>query len=269
MAKDNISRENVRDRKLKLVILRLDFAGVSDIQSLVKLFDNRFPKEFKSRTEIHNRQFNISFREEDLKEISDTLSLPVSVIKNEKVYAYKGMKNVVCDTTMEISQYYLGLTVKCNDNYDGLDSYVESFKGAISVFKDKIPYFAPKRFGIRKVRIQEMPTLFDFNDVFEDFVFKMPSFDVPNHTLLKNVNVSYIELPEANNLRINVRREMAKGTNGDGLDQYRAILDIDAYYKEDALSSGNINRMITEANEQAFIVYRSCMRESYLRSILN
>lgn len=268
MAKDDIYRENVHDRKLKHVILRLDFAGVSDSQSLVKLFEDRFPREYRSKVEIHNRQFNISFREEDLKEISDTLSLPVSVIKNEKVVAYQGKRNVVCDATMEISQYYLGLTVKCNENYDGLDSYVGSFKGAISVFKNKIPYFAPKRLGIRKVRIEERPNISDFSEVFEDFVFDNPSFDVPNHELLKNVNVSFIELPDADHLRMNIRREMGKGVDRNGVPQYRAILDLDAYYSEEALINGNINSMIRDANLQEFIVYRSCMKESYLRSIM-
>ncbi len=269
MAKEGIERHQVHDKKLKLVILRLDFAGVSDSQILVKLFETRFPKEYKSKTEIHNRQLNITFREEDLKEISDTLSLPVSVIKNEKVFSYNGKKNVICDASMEISQYYLGLTVKCNENYDGLDSYVESFKGAISVFKEKIPYFAPKRLGIRKVRIEEKPSIADFSSVFEDFVFEIPSFDQPGHILLKHVNMSFIELPNAHNLRINVRREMGKGARPDGVVQYRAILDLDAYYKEDALTNGNINTMIKEANQQEYIVYRSCMKESYLRSIMH
>lgn len=46
MAKDRFLRRNVHDHFLKKVILRLDYAGVTDLNKLVDVFDKKISKSF-------------------------------------------------------------------------------------------------------------------------------------------------------------------------------------------------------------------------------
>lgn len=267
MAKERFLRENTHDTNIKTVIIRLDYSGVADLNDLVKLFDKKFPDEFKERHEHHNREFNIQLRKEDIETISETLSLPVSVIERETIMRYHGMKRGNCDVFMDISKYYLCMTLKSEGNYDGIDKYLASFKGAITVFKDKIPYFRPRRLGLRKVRVESKPSLIDFENIFENQLFRNHIFGYDAPALLRKESIDSFVVPKLDNLRFNVRALMNHGKNAEGNLLYTSTLDIDAYYINKSLDDADINRLITTANKQEFEVYKNCMKETYLESI--
>ena len=266
MSKERFTRARIHDTKMKRVIIRVDYSGVSDSAELVKLFDKRFPKWFRERHEHHNREFNIQLRKEDIQTISETLSLPVTVIEHETIMRYRGMKNVNCDVTLYISKYYLCMTLKCENNYDGLDKYIECFKGAITTFKDEIPYFCPRRLGLRKVRVEDKTTFEAFNEVFEEHVYAIPDYGLNASSFLRTEYVDSFELSNPRNLRFNVRGLMERSTKDDS-DLFTASLDIDAYYAGDFLAKADINNLINTANIQEFEVYKYCMKEDYLQSI--
>lgn len=267
MAKDRFSRENTHDTNLKTVIIRLDYSGVSDINDLVKLFDKKFPNEFKERHEHHNSEYNIQLSKEDIETISKTLFLPVNVIQRETIMRYHGMKHGNCDVVLDISKYYLCMTLNSENNYDGIDNYISSFKGAITLFKEKIPYFRPRRLGLRKIRVESKTSLVGFKDIFEDELFRHHIYGYESPALLRKESLDCFEVAKFNHLRFNVRGLMNYGKDSDGTYQYTSSLDIDAYYTEASLDNNDINRLITTANLQEFEVYKNCMKESYLESI--
>ena len=51
--------------------------------------------------------------------------MPISVIEKEKIVRYRGLNNVPGDVTLDISQFYICMTIKYNENYDGFNNYVE------------------------------------------------------------------------------------------------------------------------------------------------
>lgn len=267
MAKEQYTRNRVHDIHMKEIIIRLDYTGVRDGMDLVKLFDKRFPKIFKRSQDIYNNEFSLSLRKDDLKDISESINVPINVIQKEKIVRYIGMKNVACDVILDISQYYLCMTIKCDGNYDGLDNYVECFKGAISVFGDSLPYFTPKRLGLRKIRVEDKPTINDFENTFEPFVFHIPKYSIDGANSLKSEYSDYIE-DLSNNIRFNIKRTIGRvkkqSQNSESI-AYLTTLDIDAYYKEEELR--NINELLNKANLLEFEIYKSCMREEYLHSI--
>ena len=267
MAKDRFIRERTHDTNIKTVIIRLDYSGVADLNDLVKCFDKKYPNEFKERYEHHNREFNIQLRKEDIETISKTLSLPVSVIERETIMRYHGMKRGNCDVVMDISKYYLCMTLNSDGSYDGIDNYLSCFKGAITLFKDNIPYFRPRRLGLRKVRVQSKSNLDDFKNIFEDQLFRNHIFGYNAPALLRKESIDCFVVPQFNNLRFNVRGLMNHGKNPEGDLQYTSTLDIDAYYTDKSLDNTDINRLITMANLQEFEVYKNCMKESYIESI--
>ena len=76
------------------MILRLDYAGVTDLNKLVDVFDKKFPKAFKERNLVINREINVTLHKKDLEEIGKTLSLPVSIIEKSQVIRYAQLKNI-------------------------------------------------------------------------------------------------------------------------------------------------------------------------------
>lgn len=179
---------------------------------------------------------------------------------------YHGMKNVNSDVTLDISKYYLCMSLKCDNNYDGINKYLNCFKGAITLFKEKIPYFCHRRLGIRKVRVEDKPTFEEFRDIFEDSIYEKPKYGFDCFTFLRTEHVDSFELANPKNLRFNVRCLMQHGVKDDK-DLYTSSLDIDAYYVGDFLSNSDINNLINTANKTEFEIYKYCMKESYLESI--
>jgi uncharacterized protein (TIGR04255 family) len=265
----HFERGRLHDTNVKTVILRLDYAGVVDSILLNKLFVKRFPKAFKERQEIHNNEFNIQLRQDELRSISKSLSVPINVIEKETIIRYKGMRDVACDVTLDISQYYLCMTIKCENNYDGLDKYLECFKGTITVFSENVDYFQPKRLGIRKIRVEAHSSKSNFKDIFENFVFDVPSYDLKDADNFKTEYFDFFEVPALNHIRFNIHRTMDKlekqEVDGTKRTTYQAVLDIDAYYRSNDMA--DINKLLTQANNEEYKVYLYCMKECYLRRI--
>lgn len=259
-------RERIHDKNMRVVIVRLDFAGISDLNDLIKTFDKGFPSTFKRKCVMENREVNVSFREKDFESISKSLSIPVEAIKSERFVRYEKIEGCNCDVSFDISQFYLCMTIKCQNNYDGLTNYVAPLKGAIKLFKDKFNYFSPKRLGIRKVRVQTENSLKEFQDIFEPFIIEPHNFNINQPRLRKSESIDVIEDAEKK-LRFNIRREIASVLDKEKAAQITVTLDIDAYYHEEALEKGKINDMLSFANQKEFEIYKNCMKSDYLSRI--
>ena len=265
MAKDRFLRRNVHDHFLKKVILRLDYAGVTDLNKLVDVFDKKFPKAFKERNLVINREINVTLHKKDLEEIGKTLSLPVSIIEKSQVIRYAQLKKPVnCNVTLDICQYYLCMVIESNSNYDGLDNYTEYFKGAISVFKEKIPYFRPKRLGLRKFRQEQKETIEQAKRAFEDFMFPSKPYGLEYSPL----RLEYIDCMLTNeNIKFNIHSMLRKVKDEENHDRFESLLDLDAYYDREDILAGDINALLEKANQKEFEVYKNCLTEDYLSSI--
>lgn len=266
-SKTDVKREKVKDPCLRQIIIRLDYAGVSDVVDLVKIFEKKFPSDFRSKDEVYSR--NYAIRQDDLKEISETLSVPVKIIQDERIIRYSGLKNVNGKTTLDISRYFICMTIDLDNEYEGLTNYVDKFKGAITGFKD-MAYFNPRRLGIRKIRVERFDYISDAIPRFEPFVYPNPGFSLNEPTTNKVVYYNHLADKDHEHLRYNIRREYGMVKKPDGTQNgYQFILDIDAYYNDvTVLNTKKINDLIGLANEQEFELYKACMTFDYLKSIL-
>lgn len=264
MSKVDIKRTQVHDTHMRYVILRLDYAGVTmNSDELVKVFDDRFPKAFKQRNYVTTNEVSLAFREEDFEDISKSASIPVNAIKRERVVRYSGIKDAKCQAFFDISQFYVCMTIVCDGNYDGLNQYVDIFKGAITLFRDKIPYFRPRRLGIRKCRQQEHVSIQDINTIFESFAFYDENLNLGNkNDYPTEFRSSFVDNTH-NGIKINITRSLSFANN---VNRFISNLDIDVYYDNDTYLERDINRIIDNANEYEFEVYKSFMLEAYLRA---
>jgi uncharacterized protein (TIGR04255 family) len=263
-SKFDITREMVHDKQMKIIIIRLDYAGVADLSNLIAIFDETCPGAFSNRQEVYNNQLNVNLRTEDLISISDSLSVPVNVIRKERIWRYAGLKDVVCDTYLDISQYYLCMTIMCNNNYDGLDHYLPIFEKATSAFRS-IPYFQPKRLGLRKNRVENFDDYKIIASTFESHMFCLDSF---NSRCDVHLSKRYSDVIHNNNVIANINRAIEL-VSVEGKQCYKTALDIDAYYQDDAISNERtMAELLKVANEYEFDIYKDCMTEQYLNSIM-
>ncbi|MFR9643778.1 MAG: hypothetical protein SNH57_00685 [Rikenellaceae bacterium] len=268
MNKEDMQQENIHDTNMNIVIIRLDYVGVTDLSELLHEFDSNFPAQFESRQEIYSNQLNVNLRAEDLNSISESISLPVNVIKKEKIVRYSELKGAVCKVTLDISQYFLCMTIMCENNYDGLNSYSSFFHKAAQLFKDNIPYFAPKRLGLRKNRGEYFKTFECIKETFESHLFCLDYFYSECELPLTKKYSDTLNNRCHRDLFINLNREV-RFAKKEGEDVYATSLDIDAYFQnESTLKTIPFAELLSEANLYEFEIYKSCMTEEYLNKIM-
>ena len=263
MSKENILRHQVHDKHMKYVIIRLDYSGVQDSGELIKAFERRFLSDYRTRKTGEMKKVSVTYNEEDLQNISKAVKASVKEIETESIMRYEGLKNVKGVVTLDISKFYLCMTVGYDENYEGLSRYLDSFKGAITIFKDKFGYFAPKRLGIRKCRVQQFNNIQDLERIFEPFAYN--DCNLPIGQLGDGPRIYRASLQEDNNvaIKVNIMRKIQPMLpNRKNL---LTILDIDAYVDDQVLlATHNINKIIDNVNNFEFKVYKMFMREEAL-----
>lgn len=264
MSKDLIRRDQVHDTHMKYVIIRLDYSGVQDSVELIRAFERRFLSDYRYKQEGEMRKVSVTYSEEDLQNISRAVKASVKEIETEKIVRYVELRNVKGAVSLDISKFYLCMTIGYDENYEGLGRYLDSFKGAITTFKDKFGYFSPKRLGIRKCRVQEFTSVADMNSVFEPFVYNDGNLPIGNLGDSPRMYRASLQDSGEMAIKVNIIRNMRPLYVPEGKKLFTS-LDIDAYVDNQALlAKRNINRIIDEVNEFEFKVYKMCMREDAL-----
>lgn len=266
--KSKFTRQTVHDKKMRLVKVRLDYRCDCELKTIRSLFDDAFKKSFSNEPEIfeYHDIHDINLSNEELVSISRNLDISVDEIKELPFIRYSGFKRGKCHAFIDISQCYMCLTIKCENNYDGLADYVEPIKGAFTIFQNKGFELKPRRFGIRKIRIEDFVRLDDLETVFEPFVYNLPSFGHHNKTNLKS---KYVDVFQdcSNNLRTNVVRVLECVTDCNRNNIFSTTLDIDSYFHIIGNDKINLRNLLDYANQKEFDTYKGCMTYEYLKSI--
>lgn len=266
ISKEKFSRRQLHDTMMKQVIIRLDYSGITDLDDLVKKISD-IERNFSKRTVVYNNQMNVNLRPEDIESISQSLSIPVNVIRKDKLIRYSGFNRGNCDITLDVSQFFTCLTIYCDNNYDGLDNYIDVFVSSINKFREN-KFLDPKRLGLRKTRVQYMEEVVDINKTYEDSVFCLHFFNEAEKFLYKK----YFDTTKQNDIQVNIIREINLVEKDEKL-QYQTSLDIDAYYQfneqepETIVSQKSIPKLLDLANNYEFEIYKRCMTQTYLNSI--
>lgn len=236
MNKEEISRDLLKDNIMRNIIFRLDYQGMIDSTDFVKQFSREFNGSFKSYSKNTHNKVDIQIN--DLEDISNTLSIPVSEIAKQDIHVFRDNQFGSDQVTLNISIYNTILNVECTD-YKNIDEYLNFMVKYIDFLFKNEPYVVLKRFGLRKIgsNIYE-----DFASIHEDFEkeyfsFKEIYFD--SFSLFKN-RIEEVLYHEATKLKINFIRSLDTGnainqTTGESNKAFLVSLDLDAYLDEEAL----------------------------------
>lgn len=269
MNKDKIERSDLKSNIMKRIIFRIDYQGVIDIEDILKSFETKFEKSFKTleRT-FHNK---LDFGINNIEDISETLSIPVKEIQKQEIYRFKESTLGQDNLTLDISKYFTTLTVDCS-NYEGIDLYLDFFVKLIDLLYEEEDYLKIKRVGLRKIGGS---IYFERDKIFEDFNKKYFNFDFQD-TNFNSITNRYEDVLQHDDKSpvINYIRSFETGVMRDNSESkvaFQVILDIDGYYSENILNNinfgkGKAEELLKKTNhEHLFRIFKMSMTEDFLK----
>lgn len=275
MNKDEIQREQLKDNIMKNIVFRLDYQGMIDSTDFVKLFLKEFNGYFKLYSKNTHNKVDIQLN--DIEDISNTLSIPVSEIIKQDIHVFKDNQFGADKVTLNISVYNTILNIECT-NYKNINDYLDFIKKYITFLFDSESYLTLKRFGLRKIgsNIYE-----NFDSIHEDFekeyfTFKETYFN--DFSLFRN-RIEEVLYNEETKLKVNFIRNLDTGNvfnseTGESTKAFQISLDLDAYLDEDALISNDykneLPKLITYINNDVlFKLFKNSMTKEFLDKNLN
>lgn len=272
--KNNISRDDLKDNIMKMIIFRLDYQGMIDSTDFVKIFKDYFSKHFTEYSK--NVQSSIDLGITNLEDISNTLSIPISEIQRQDVHRFTGNKFGKDKLILDISVYNSVLQIECMD-YINLNPYIEFINQYISLLLDKNEYLSLKRFGLRKIGSN---IYFDFHEIHKDFevnIFKFEEQIDGNFKLFRN-RIEEVLLQEEIELKVNFVRYLDTGfyfnpETSEEKKAYQVTLDLDAYLDEASLLKNNYQASLTKLipeinNKYLFDLFKLSVTEYFLNKNL-
>lgn len=270
MDKQQISRESLNNNIMKHIIFRFDYQGMIDSTDFVKLFHKEFNGFFKSYSKNTHNKVDINLN--DIEDISNTLSIPVSEIIKQDIHVFSDNQFGSDSVTLNISIYNTILNIECVD-YKNIDEYLGFIiKYANFLFTNE-SYIALKRFGLRKIgsNIYENFNLIHQDFEKEYFSFKETYFD--GFSLYRN-RIEEVLFKEDTKLKINFIRNLDTGNvfnqnSEEPIKAFQVSLDLDAYLDEEALTMNeykeNLANLITDINNNIlFNLFKNSMTKEFL-----
>ena len=211
---------------LKEIIIRLDFESLTDLNAVIKRlkrenFINTFLKGYRV-----------------IKSNRISLQMPPSVVEDKFIpverYDVTDMHRFfdsaiepIQDVTLDVTETYVCLTIKTNDDYSSIEPYIELVSNVANLIKSEDSYVRFCRIAIRKIDGE------DFENLEEGFrVFKSSRFDMEHNfehfskTTHKAVLMDYFM---ADSVKFNMTNSIEKFRNG----KCRICLDMDSYIDEE------------------------------------
>jgi len=256
---------------MRQVIMRLDFSGILDLKDIIDqiLHDETFRNMAPRLQEVYHNEMKVQLREDDLKVISKTLSIPINVIERTKILRFTGFQKSMGlknEVILDVSRFFLCLSVSCRGDYDGFDKYATIFIMALNLIKSNAN-FTPQRLGLRKNRVQNFDSIHDIFNVFQKSTFCVMS-DLELDCIAGKHYTDFYRFAVKRDLHIRNRREINIVRNEEQQkDIFQTILDIDCFYKGDFIETEDIQNLLTIANEEDFRVYKTSMNPNFIEQI--
>jgi uncharacterized protein (TIGR04255 family) len=272
--KENIQRENLRGNIMKNIIFRIDYQGMIDSKDFVKIFTQTFPNKFNSYT--INTQNSLDLQLNNIDDLSNTLSIPVTEIKKQDIHRFKENTFGKDKLTLDISIFSTILNIECLE-YENIDIYIEFMKRYLEILLGSNEYIALKRFGLRKIGSN---IYFELAELYSDFEkrYFMYDYEIEDYYSLK-YRCEEVLYNDKHKLNINFIRIIDTGLYFDeekkeNIKAIQATLDLDAYMNEESLifneyKSNLKDLMAVINNHYLFDIFKKSVTSKFLNKNLN
>lgn len=251
MDREQISRSDLKKNFLKEIIMRFDFQGVlqAEMESVL-LVVKPFLKE---------KMFN-RYEERTASHMDDNDS--AMELKEQVVYSFTSEAS---GYIVELSNTNVVLIVQ-SQMYSSFDDYASIFCRIVAIYNEKIDFFTPKRFGLRKINYCFIKNKEDITKYFNSRFYNYDTL-IENYESQKVERVDRLSDGESN---INLRYLIEEGEI-DGQKYYKVVLDSDIYMmNQDVISRIVLDEEeIKVINEKLFVIYLNAVTDDFLGILIS
>lgn len=272
MKKDEITRDQLCGNIMRSLTIQIDYNLIGNIQTFINEVGKELYQEFGEYNKISENEVKIELKP-DLNELQKNLSIPIKELETTIIHSFE--KKDLDDNlvTLLISDYYMLLSVKCN-NYNKIDDYLTKFANVFLKMKEKIDYINCKRFSLRKIGYDFYENV---NEIFRDFEQKS-FFMLNNNFILNNEKILQSVKTKDEKYNINISKSIDSGEIIDELKKeikkaYRVVLDLDGYFyfnnqEKKWDNQKNIIKEIHNLNDHLFSLFKDHVTEEFLQKFI-
>ena len=260
MEKKYVSRDNFKSSLLKQVIMRIDYSEITNFEGLIQERSSFLKQYFTTRGKYQTNNINPTISEKDLAQER----VPIAILPQNEVYRFTMCKieprqNVVLD----MANTFVCLIIKCDDNYDKIDEYINLLSGVMNNVLEFDSYITIQRVGIRKIDGKSFDSLEHAKNVFEN----IEQVDYPLLTMnVYQSRVISFMIDKKSDIQINLSRKYNKTDD----QKYQVELDIDGYVGvaklTDVDEQNGVMNILKNINNLLFENFKINVTESFLNN---
>lgn len=263
--KSIFTRDNIESDLLKKMIIRIDFEGVVDVRDLIKSLQNdqKVTSSFSKCVEIENRNFQMHV---NLQRMELNGNIPIEEIPRGYMFRFSQCQiERNSEAILDVTSNFVCLTMSCNGKYSNSKGYSDFIAHIVAHLKKKQKFLNVTRIGIRKIDMYATDNIADLKSKFDSNINMLRDWSENNGINLR----IYTDLMVRDGLMVNYTQRLESTMN-----QYKAILDIDAYQTRDNINQeickdenrfGNL--LQNNFNTTLFEMFRDAVSYEYLESV--
>lgn len=257
MATEIYTRKNIYSKMLKSVIIRCDYAEITNLKGFVDIIKPLLRPYFGMMLPIEQSQYEFSLNAKK----ESPCSPPVATETRKNFYRFVNYIPSDIDVTLDVSSDFICIDIKCDKIYQGSETFTDIFCKLVSSLRRFDSYALINRIGIRKIDLQILGDGEKIEDYFnENYIVGVKW----NDGLYKNMS-TMTDLFADGDVAFNITQR---------IDRYgpekreRLIYDIDSYITREC-----IERCLPEieesTGEKLKVFLNDTMQEKMFKFFLN
>lgn len=260
-----VERNNFRSSLLKQIIIRVDYANLSDLTGFVT-----YIKRVESFAACFVDCRTLNLNKVDLNEpvsIADKKYFPINSMQTETIFRFLGSKiEPIQDASLDIGLNFFCINIVCNENYDCIDKYLELANLLIINLHEYDSFVRITRIGIRKIDGDDYTSLDDAYKIFKAIRFAHDD-EFKSLPRMTSKYKGEEQFKTENGVLVNLNRCVEVM----GANDFRFTLDIDTYFdkgdinQQIAMTKDQVERILSELlNETSFKIFKEFVSDEFL-----
>jgi uncharacterized protein (TIGR04255 family) len=230
MATEIYTRKNIYSKMLKSVIIRCDYAEITNLEGFVNAIKPILKPYFQKMLPIEQNQYEFAIT----KKRDDAYLPPVAKETKKKIYRFGEYRIPDIDVKLDISSEFICFDINCEKAYQGSDVFTDLFCKLIVKLTNIDFYVYFKRIGIRKIDIQVLENGKKIEDYFNNKFIVGLNWSSNSKKKMSTMTDIIVE----NGINFNITQRIDFDPI---IKKERLIYDVDSYIKSDF-----INRCLSE-----------------------
>lgn len=268
MAKDQYTRDNVKASCLRRVIILIDYTRVSNEDSWIDYVKENFCKgKFNKYAPILPE--NDKSHRENAKGIANRLGIPISEFNRNIIHNFiHNTDYFKDDVSLEISRYYMGLTIDVGNEYRGLDKYMKYVSSIIEAMIQNDSFVEIRRIGIRKYDVFQ----FDDRDSLKRDLEESTVFSNKIENKMGELERNYIDRYYSVEDEVNVTftRQLKVVNIDEDRSAFQIVIDSDLSINQWIINQrklqfpNDMEKCLFDLNAKSFNIFKNFVTEDYL-----